>query len=165
MWRRLKTKLCRTQLDRMDSPLSFNPYEAPAPIPQAAVGVVSGTRADLRSVAMYQRGIIACISLYILIFVAQISITSQRVPQLPVGVALLLALATLGVIVAGAAFVFLLSIKVYGPALGALLGVLSLIPCLGVLALLRVNAKATTVLQENGIKVGWFGASASTIPL
>jgi len=148
--------------------MSLNPYEAPAPIPQEltpAVGVLSGTRQDLRSVAMYQRGIIACILLYIIAFIAQTLITSQRTAEIPLWVGVLSVLATLGIIVAGAVFVFLLSIKVYGPALGVLLGILTLIPCLGLLALLRVNAKATTVLQQNGIKVGLLGANPATIPL
>ena len=146
--------------------MSFNPYEAPAPIPQApapAIGVLSGTRADLRSVATYQRGIMVCILLYFIVIAMQAIIASQiEVPPL---FRVLSGLAILANGVAGAVFVFLLSIKVYGPALGILLGVLTLIPFLGLLALLRVNAKATNVLQQNGIKVGLLGANPATIPL
>ena len=146
--------------------MSFNPYEAPAPIPQApapAIGVLSGTRADLRSVATYQRGIMVCILLYFIVMIMQAIIASQiEVPPL---FRVLSGLAILANGVAGAVFVFLLSIKVYGPALGILLGILTLIPCLGLLALLRVNAKATNVLQQNGIKVGLLGANPATIPL
>ena len=146
--------------------MSFNPYEAPAPIPQApapAIGVLSGTRADLRSVATYQRGIMVCILLYFIVIAMQAIIASQiEVPPL---FRVLSGLAILANGVAGAVFVFLLSIKVYGPALGILLGILTLIPCLGLLALLRVNAKATNVLQQNGIKVGLLGANPATIPL
>ena len=148
--------------------MSFNPYEAPAPLPQSpppAVGVLSGTRADLRRVAMYQRGIIACILLYIIAFIAQSIVFRSRGDEIPLWVGMIAALAGLGSALAGAVFVFLLSIKVYGPALGILLGILTLIPCLGLLALLRVNAKATNVLQQNGIKVGLLGANPATIPL
>ncbi len=146
--------------------MSFNPYEAPAPIPQApapAIGVLSGTRADLRSVATYQRGIMVCILLYFIVIAMQAIIASQI--EVPPIFRVLAGLAILANGVAGAVFVFLLSIKVYGPALGILLGILTLIPCLGLLALLRVNAKATNVLQQNGIKVGLLGANPATIPL
>ena len=37
------------------------------------------------------------------------------------------------------------------------------IPCVGLLALLAVNGKATTVLRSNGIKVGLLGADLSKI--
>lgn len=148
--------------------MSFNPYEAPAPIPQdltPAVGILSGTRQDLRSVATYQRGIIGCILLYIIAFIAQTIVFRSRGDETPLWIGMVAAFAGLGSALAGAVFVFLLSIKVYGPALGVLLGILTLIPCLGLLALLRVNAKATTVLQQNGIKVGLLGANPATIPL
>jgi hypothetical protein len=148
--------------------MSFNPYEAPAPRPQdltPAVGILSGTRQDLRSVAMYQRGIMACILLYFIAFVTQSIVFRSRGDEIPLWVGMIAALAGLGSALAGAVFVFLLSIKVYGPALGIRLGILTLIPCLGLLALLRVNAKATTVLQQNGIKVGLLGANPATISL
>jgi hypothetical protein len=38
--------------------MSENPYQAP-PLETPVVGVLSGTREDLRSVAVYQKGIMA----------------------------------------------------------------------------------------------------------
>ncbi len=64
---------------------------------------------------------------------------------------------------AGAVFVFLLAIKIFGTGVGVLLGILSMIPCLGLLVLLTVNGRATEVLKQNGVKVGLLGAKISEI--
>ena len=63
----------------------------------------------------------------------------------------------------GMVFVFLLAIKVYSTGIGVLLGILALIPCIGLLVLLVVNIKATGILKKNGIKVGLLGANLSKI--
>ena len=60
-------------------------------------------------------------------------------------------------------FVFLLATKVYGTGLGILLGLLTFIPCIGLLVLLIVNGKATRVLKENGFKVGLLGANLAEV--
>ncbi|MGD9648794.1 MAG: hypothetical protein AB7U73_23990 [Pirellulales bacterium] len=138
--------------------MSGNPYEAPPalpPSPPPAVGVLSGSRYDLRSVAVYQKGVMLCILLYLLAVIGQFALPMELRPMLTLGF--------LAVGLIGAVFVVLLSIKVYGVGIGIVLGVLTFIPCLGLLALLRVNAKATSVLQQNGIKVGLLGANLSQI--
>ena len=66
-------------------------------------------------------------------------------------------------LVLGAVFVFLLSIKIYGTGLGIVLGILSLVPLVGLVVLLIVNGKATGVLKQNGIKVGLLGANLSQV--
>ncbi|MBX9792269.1 MAG: hypothetical protein K2Y37_25500 [Pirellulales bacterium] len=146
--------------------MSFNPYEAPPPLAQA-VGVLSGTRADLRSVAIYQRGVMICILLYFAVYLGATATQAllEGRPEPPLFVGIFLGLAMLAVAVAGAVFVFLLSIKVYGTGLGVLFGVLTLVPCVGLLALLSVNSKATSILRLNGVKVGFLGANPSSIPL
>jgi hypothetical protein len=63
--------------------------------------------------------------------------------------------------IAGLVFVFLLSTKVYGTGLGILFAILTVLPCLGILVLLMINSKATTVLRQNGHKVGLLGADLS----
>src|SRR5207249_7556152 len=65
------------------------------------------------------------------------------------------------VVLTATVFVFLLSIKVYGPAMGIVLAVLTLIPCVGLIALLVVNSKATSTLQRAGFRVGFLGATLS----
>lgn len=66
-------------------------------------------------------------------------------------------------VIVATVFVFLLSIKVYGTGLGIVLGVLTLIPCVGLIVLLVVNGKATSVLSRNGIRVGLLGADRGQI--
>ena len=55
-------------------------------------------------------------------------------------------------------FVFMISVKVYGTGLGVFLGLLTLVPVIGLVAMLIVNAKATVVMKSNYIDVGLFGA-------
>ena len=126
-----------------------NPYEAPA-AGSPAVGVIGGSREDLYNVARYQRGIIFCILIQLgVLFGAAV---------LPAELQLLAELGLLAAGVAGAVFVFLLAIKVYGAGLGVLLGVLALVPLLGLLILLIVNGKGTRVLRDNGIRVAGFAS-------
>jgi hypothetical protein len=131
-----------------------NPYAAPQADTQV-VGVLSGQREDLRSVAKYQKGILVCILLYLVAVVLQFVLPPEALPILIVGVVLLL--------LAGTIFVFLLAMKVYGQGVGILLGILALIPLIGLIVLLRVNGKATSVLQQNGVKVGLLGADLSKV--
>ena len=72
-----------------------------------------------------------------------------------------MAVAVIGLI--GLVLVFLLATKVYGTALGVLLGILTLVPCVGLIVLLIVNGKATSVLRQNGHRVGLLGADLSKL--
>jgi len=134
--------------------MSENPYESP-PIDAEVVGVRSGNREDLRSVALYQKGILVCILIYLIWIVVRFVV--------PPELAMILSAGVLVVGIVGTVFVFLLAIKVYSTALGILLGILTLIPCLGLIVLLIVNGKATGVLRQNGIRVGLMGARLSDI--
>lgn len=135
--------------------MTENPYQAPQSSATAAVGILSGTRDDLRSVAQSQKGILVCILIYLVAVFGQFAFPPEVRPIVGIGVLLV------GLV--GAVFVFMLAIKVYGTGLGVVLGILSLIPCVGLLVLLIVNGKATGVLQQNGIKVGLLGANMSQI--
>jgi hypothetical protein len=74
---------------------------------------------------------------------------------------LLIALAPLGI--ASTVFVFLLATKVYSQGTGIVLAILTLIPCIGLIVLLIINAKATTILKKHGIGVGLLGANSSDL--
>jgi hypothetical protein len=118
------------------------------------------SRADLRSVATYQKGIITCILVYL------IAIASQFVLPQPAKDILFIGLAGLGVIaisIVATVFVFLLATKVYTTGIGVLLGILTLVPIVGLFALLVINGKATTILKNHGIRVGLLGANASDL--
>lgn len=139
------------------SDVDENPFRAPESDlrVERVTGVLSGTKEDLRSVARYQRAIMLCILAYMGAGPLQIF--------LPREAAIVTAIVLLGAIVGGTVFVFLLSTKVYGTVQGILFALFTLIPCLGLLALLRINAKATAVLRDNGIKVGLLGANPADI--
>ena len=137
--------------------MSINPYQPPSleSQPPPAVGVLSGSRDDLRAVARYQRGIVACVGVYLILVIVQFALPPEQ--------RWILALLLIPLIPIATTFVFLLSTKVYGTGLGILFGLLTLIPCIGLIPLLILNAKATSVLNRNGIPVGLLGADSKRI--
>jgi hypothetical protein len=138
-----------------DRNMTENPYKSPAP-GEGAIGVNSGSREDLRGVAKAQRGIMLSILAQIGLYVAN---------YFAVGLALriILALVIVAVGITAAVFVFMLALRVYSTGVGILLGILALVPCLGLIILLIVNGKATNILRQNGIAVGLLGADPSTV--
>jgi hypothetical protein len=46
---------------------------------------------------------------------------------------------------------------------GIACGLLALIPCIGLLTLLIINSKATGILRQNGIRVGFLGADLAQL--
>ena len=127
-----------------------NPYEAPATRVQ---GVQSGKIEDLRSVAVYQKGIIVCILIQLMMFLSLFMVPSE--------IAGMIWIAAVPIGVASTILIVLLAMKVYGTGSGILLGILAFIPCLGLFILLMVNGKATGILRRNGYQVGFLGASLS----
>jgi hypothetical protein len=148
--------------------MTENPYQAPQSMP-VAVGVLSGTRDDLRSVAKCQKGILVCILIDLVAIFGQFALPSEALLLVNFGVLIV----GLVVVLVAAVFVVLLAIKVYGTGLGITLGVLSFVPLpfvplpfgplINGIVLLVVNGKATNVLKENGIKVGLLGANVSSM--
>jgi hypothetical protein len=112
-------------------------------------------RNTLWSVAVYQKGILVCILIYFLVVVMQFFLPSE--------IRWMLALIALPTVIAATVFVFLLSTNVYNVGLGVLLGILTLIPCVGLVVLLIINGKATSILRANGIRVGLMGANLSDL--
>jgi DNA-directed RNA polymerase subunit RPC12/RpoP len=109
--------------------------------------------AELRQIALYQKAILLCILAYIVAVPTQFLIPAPLRPLLLIVVVPVLLTATV--------FVFLMAIKLYDVGLGVLLGILSMIPLVGLIILLIVNGKATSALQENGYRVGLLGARLS----
>ena len=134
--------------------MSENPYQSPL-ADSPVVGVKSGSREDLKSVAVYQKGILVCILIYLAAVVAQFVLPPELNAIVVIGI--------FAVVLVGTIFVFLLAMKVYNTGIGILLGILTLVPCVGLLILLVVNSKATGVLKQNGIKVGLLGADLSKL--
>jgi len=76
---------------------------------------------------------------------------------------MLVGLGYIAVVITAAVCVFLLAIQLHGIAIGVLLGILALIPCLGLFVLLALSVRATGILKRHGIHVGLFGANPNTI--
>jgi hypothetical protein len=134
-----------------------NPYQSPLADLRPAVGVLSGEHRDVRAVAVYQKGILVCILISLLSIFGEIVVRFTMPEPLVIPIELL----GFAVGLAGMVFVFLLSTKVFGIVLGILLGILTVVPCLGLLVLLIINGKATSVLRQNGHRVGLLGARLS----
>lgn len=146
--------------------MSTNPYESPSPVDTGAIGVNGGSRQDLRAVAQYQKGIMYCILANVVLIIINI-VLRQGAANPGAGIALMsiaISICYLGVIIVQMVFIVMLSIKVYNIGVGIVAGLFSFVPCLGLLILLMVNQKATSVLQANGIKVGLMGADMSQLP-
>ena len=141
------------------------PYAPPAPFPAQATGPYPAQSlnyapppvgVDLRTIAVRQRAIMYCILGYIAMVVAQFVVP----PQLQIVPALF----AIAMSLTAAVFVFMLALSLYNTAVGIILGILTLIPLIGMFVLLVINGKATTVLRRHGIKVGLMGANARQIP-
>ncbi len=116
-------------------------------------GAPQFTRQDLYSVAIYQKVILWCILAYFIAFIAQFAV--------PEGIRLLLSLVFLGVVVLATVFVFMLALKIYSVGMGILLGILTLIPLIGLVTLVIINQKASGILNSHGYRVGLMGADLS----
>lgn len=113
-------------------------------------------RSDLRQIAVRQKAIQYCILGYFLSIALAIA--------LPGPLKLIAGLVLIGAAIAGAVFVFMLAIAIYSTGAGIVLGILTLIPYIGLIPLLVVNGKATKILRAHGITVGLLGAKTSQIP-
>jgi hypothetical protein len=67
--------------------------------------------------------------------------------------------------IVGVVYAFMLAISLYDTAMGIVLGILTLVPLLGLIVLLIVNGRATRTLRRHGIRVGLLGANPSSIPV
>jgi hypothetical protein len=147
-------RLPRRESLMSENPLaSDNPFQSPR-TDARAVGVRGGSREELLKVAKAQKGVIYCLLAQILLAVAAILAENQLPPLLQV----FLGLAMIVAVLAGVVYVFLLCANVYPSWVGPVLGLLALVPCISLLVLLGVNGKATSILRQNGIRVGFMGA-------
>lgn len=139
-----------------DPTTSDNPFAAPIS-DEPAAGLVSGSLADVRTIATRQKGLLICILVYLLGVLGIVVLGDNPLVFLPIiagGISMF----------AGAVFALLLAMKVYGALIGVLLCLLCFVPLLGLLILLMVNQKATGVLKQNGVSVGMLGANMATLP-
>jgi hypothetical protein len=121
------------------------------------------SREDLRTVAWAQKIIILCILGNLGTAPLRFALGSLP-PELQSLSVLGLVVYYLAVCLTATACVFMMAVKVYGTGAGVVLGLLTLIPAVGLIVLLIVNAKATTIIKQNGIRVGLLGANMSDLP-
>ncbi len=132
--------------------------QTPPPLPDSA-GKNPPTAHDLRQVASQQRAILLCVLGEIILFVPHYFAHQEGMDLL----AGWLAIGVIAVNIVGAVFVFMLAIRLFGTAAGIVLGILAIIPCIGLIILLVVSQRATSVLRSRGIRVGLLGANPSSI--
>jgi hypothetical protein len=135
-----------------------------APPQPPSLNYAPPVRNDIRTIAFRQKILMYCILAYLALIIARVFMMVNTGGAVPLPLSLLLGLATLGVALTATVFVFMLSIALYNTGMGVLLGILALVPLLGLIILLIVNGKATTVLKQHGVKVGLMGARMSDIP-
>jgi hypothetical protein len=172
--------------------MSENPYEPPLTDAQV-VGVKSGNRKGLWTIAVCQKGMIVFFLIQLLAIVGQLVlvIIFFALPRLDVGVIqaasqiLLLVLLAAGLV--AMVFTILLSLNAYPTAMGILLATLALVPWIGLFVSFRVNGshydvddflwtimfglfvlfavngRATSILRHNGHKGGPLGTSLSKL--
>ncbi|MGP0069885.1 MAG: hypothetical protein ACLQGP_40570 [Isosphaeraceae bacterium] len=121
-----------------------------------------GSKAKLASIAFSQRYLIICIFLQIALYIGLVATNrGNNAPSGPSIVSLCLALGMVVSGLAGTVFAFKLAMQIHSTGVGILLGILTLIPCLGLFVLLAINGSATRMLRDKGYHVGFLGADLS----
>jgi predicted RNA-binding Zn-ribbon protein involved in translation (DUF1610 family) len=129
-------------------------------------GGKGGKRAEIRTIARNQKYLINCVLIEIVAYVGLlVSMAAGRPsPQgATLALAIVCALALLASGVAGMVFACMLATRVYGTAAAVLVVLLSCLPCFGLIALLVVNSKATNILRDAGVEVGFLGANLADL--
>lgn len=139
--------------------MSENPYQAPA-VGEKFASVDRGPQFDWLGVAHLQRRLSYCIAIHIFTYVAPwLAVAISPKAHLITGLILLIVFLTYPVALAvGGMTAVILAWKIRHPAIGALLGICSFIPYLGLFTLLMINSKTSGILEQNGIPMGLFGA-------
>jgi hypothetical protein len=132
--------------------MSSLPPLLPTPLNYAA----PPQRNDLRVIAVRQKAVIYSVLGYVVLIIGLISLSDE--------LGAVAGFLAIGVMLIAAVFVFMLSMTVYNPVMGIVLGILTLIPLVGLVVLAIINSKATNILRENGIHVGLMGADSRQIP-
>jgi len=123
-----------------------------------------GKKKELRTIAVFQKYLIICVLIEIVAYIGLLGASgaagpTPRGPALAVALLFLLVLLVSGV--AGMVYACMLANKVYSVVAAVLVVILNFIPCLGLIALLVVNGKATSILRDKGYDVGFLGADLS----
>jgi hypothetical protein len=111
----------------------------------------------IRKIAMEQKALLYC-----LLVQALIGTGLEFGPpelQMPLHASAILSLIAMSVLL------FVLAKRLFNTSVAVALGLLGLIPFVGIIVLLFVNRKAMKVLRESGISIGFMGAKSRQIPV
>ncbi|MBN1942880.1 MAG: hypothetical protein JW849_06255 [Phycisphaerae bacterium] len=106
---------------------------------------------DLRQIAKWQKTVLVCVLIYLIGLIFNLAD--------PMGLSTLIrGIIMFAVGLIAVVFVFMLAIKIYHPAVSIVLCIVLLIPLVGIIPLLIINGRATSIMKQNGISVGLLGA-------
>jgi hypothetical protein len=124
-----------------------------------------GKKAAIRSIATLQKYLLVSILIFISAYIAFLALGRPRGgPGLDAGVSpmfLVFGSVVVAASLASAVLSVMLSYKLFGTGGAILVFVLQFIPCVSLLTLLTVNSKATNLLRDKGVTVGFLGADLS----
>jgi len=109
---------------------------------------------ELKLIARYQRWVIACVLAQITMWLCLLVMSFLERGWIETDIPLFL---TVLLDIAGAVYAFLIYWTMRNPFLAVVMGLASIPPLLGLLALTAVNSTATRTLTANGVHVGFFG--------
>ncbi len=142
-----------------------NPYQSPAHVIVETVGLNRSSRELLRRVAQCQRVLILGLITQFLgiagIVVAYVLFRGESRDFEILLIAIWSAIAC--AILAGSLAATYIALETYPLLPGFVFVLFSLLPMLGIMALYCINKRATNLLQQNGIRVGEFGANLNEI--
>jgi hypothetical protein len=132
--------------------LNDSPYQTPS---AAAVGSRRRSRPELEKIAFAQKGAWLSALAYVAVMIALWHLI------LRMGVVLVYVM--LLVLIANAAFLSLLAMRVYASRVPIVLGLLMVAPLLGFIALIVVSGKANRIFREHGYPAGLLGPPLSAL--
>jgi hypothetical protein len=135
-----------------------NPYQSPQFAEPVSPHGEPVDREKMRRVAKYQQWVLYALLANIVI---NIMVMSTRGADPAVTVAL--GVLALVIVVITMFAVFRLTNELYNVVAAVCCAALMIVPCISLLTLLIVNGRATTFLQQRGVKVGLMGANPDLI--
>lgn len=124
------------------------------PVAPPTVQGKNGPDFDLVKIASRQKRLLVCILIYLL---AAASLFLVPLSVRPIIGTIMFVACVIAAIYSG-----LLAAELYNKVgTGVLIGILTWVPFLGLVLLLVINAKATTLLKNSGLKVGLLGVKGS----
>jgi predicted RNA-binding Zn-ribbon protein involved in translation (DUF1610 family) len=122
----------------------------------------AGNNADLKQLAIHQRGLQLSILIFVLAYIGVCFFSANAGRRVgPSPIAMISVLVFLIAFIACLVFLVLVAAKTRSVVEAVVCGILMFLPCVNLVVLFFVNQGATKMLKERGIKVGFLGADMS----